>query len=144
MEKGINPPTEKNKNYLIQLVKEKIKARKRFKFLFHQFQIHFKLETDFDIIKKKIDNLDIAEKDLANLINMINIKMKELIRNINGLSNNLERSYININRNDINAKSIKPNNKIKEEKTQEEDTFTKELQSFITDDEELDISDEKK
>ena len=141
MEKKINPPNEKNKNYLIKLAKEKIEARKRFKFLFHQFQNHFKMETEFDIIRKKIDNLDFAEEDLANLINTINIKIKELIRNINGLSNNLKKNNKNVNKNNIH---INTNKEIKEEKNKEDETFTKELYSFKTNDEELDIANEKK
>jgi hypothetical protein len=89
IENGVIPLNKNSKNKLIQLVKNKIEARKRFKNLFHKFHIHFKMETDVDKIKKKIDNLDYAESDLSNYINLINIKIKELIRNINGYSNNL-------------------------------------------------------
>ena len=105
-ESGIIPDNEKNKNKLIRLVKDKIEARKRFKNLFHKFHIHFKMETDVDKIKKKIDDLDYAEIDLSNYINLINIKIKELIRNINGYSNNLNNAD-NINDN------ININNEIK-------------------------------
>ena len=89
MENGKIPQNKKNINKLINLFKNKIEARKRFKNLFHKFHIHFKMENDVDKIKKKIDNLDYAEIDLSNYINLINIKIKELIRNINGYSNNL-------------------------------------------------------
>ena len=37
--------------------------------------------------------MDYAETDLSNYINLINIKIKELIRNINGYSNNLNFNY---------------------------------------------------
>ena len=89
IENGIIPQNKKNINKLINLLKNKIEARKKFKNLFHKFHIHFKMENDVDKIKKKIDNLDFAEIDLSNYINLINIKIKELIRNINGYSNNL-------------------------------------------------------
>ena len=89
IEKCIIEKNKKNINQLINLVKNKIEARKGFKNLFHKFNIHFKMETDVYKIKKKIDNLDYAEVDLSNYINLINMKIKELIRNINGYSNNL-------------------------------------------------------
>lgn len=93
MENGILPLNKNNKKKLIKLLQDKIEARKIFKNLFHKFHIHFKMENDVDIIKKKIDNLDYAETDLSNYINLINIKIKELIRNINGYSNNLNINY---------------------------------------------------
>ena len=112
--------TKKTQKKLIRLVQDKIEARKRFKNLFHKFHIHFKMETDVDKIKKKIDNLDYAETDLSNYINLINIKIKELIRNINGYSNNLNNSNyrivndtININ-NEINNRNENNNSIIHE------------------------------
>ena len=48
------PKSEVNKNKLIRLLKEKIEAKKKFKALFHQFHIKFKLESDVDKIKKKM------------------------------------------------------------------------------------------
>ena len=146
MENGACPQNTKNKNELIRLVKDKIAARKRFKFLFHKFHLHFKMEADVDKIKKKIDNLDYAEGDLSNYINLINIKIKELIRNINGYSNNLKRNYSQFSKNERPSFNFKP---IKEEKlstSRDDSSMTKELYSFndsINDDEELDISDEK-
>jgi hypothetical protein len=103
MENGTYPQNAKNKNELIRLVKDKIAARKRFKFLFHKFHLHFKMETDVDKIKKKIDNLDYAEGDLSNYINLINIKIKELIRNINGYSNNISNYEGRMNNENNNA-----------------------------------------
>ena len=146
MENGVCPQNTKNKNELIRLVKDKIAARKRFKFLFHKFHLHFKMEADVDKIKKKIDNLDYAEGDLSNYINLINIKIKELIRNINGYSNNLKRKYSQLSKNERTSFNLNP---IKEEKlsaSRDDSSMTKELYSFndsINDDEELDISDEK-
>jgi hypothetical protein len=146
MENGTYPQNAKNKNELIRLVKDKIAARKRFKFLFHKFHLHFKMEADVDKIKKKIDNLDYAEGDLSNYINLINIKIKELIRNINGYSNNLKRKYSQLSKNESTSFNLNP---IKEEKlsaSRDDSSMTKELYSFndsINDDEELDISDEK-
>ena len=119
-ENGIVPNNKKTQKKLIRLVQDKIEARKRFKNLFHKFHIHFKMETDVDKIKKKIDNLDYAETDLSNYINLINIKIKELIRNINGYSNNLNNSNyrivndtININ-NEINNRNENNNSIIHE------------------------------
>lgn len=89
MENGLMIQNKNNIKKLIKLVKEKIEARKLFKNLFHKFHIHFKMETEVDKIKKKIDSLDYVEIDLSNYINIINIKIKELIRNINGFSNNI-------------------------------------------------------
>ena len=146
MENGECPLNKKNKNELIRLLKEKIATRKKFKFLFHKFHLHFKMETDVDKIKKKIDNLDYAEGDLSNYINLINIKIKELIRNINGYSNNLKRNYSQFSKNDRISLDFDP---IKEEKfstSKDESSMTKELYSInddIDDDEEFDISDEK-
>ena len=88
MESGIIPQNKTNIIKLINLAKNKVESRKKFKNLFHKFHINFKMETDVDKIKKKIDNLDYAEIDLSNYINLINIKIKELIKNINGYSNN--------------------------------------------------------
>ena len=113
LEKRIIEPNKKNFNKLINLVKNKIEARKRFKILFHKFHIHFKMETDVDKIKKKIDNLDFAEVDLSNYINLINIKIKELIRNINGYSNNLN-NYEKKNENEGNITNEENNDKNKE------------------------------
>jgi hypothetical protein len=113
LEKRIIEPNKKNCNKLINLVKNKIEARKRFKNLFHKFHIHFKMETDVDKIKKKIDNLDFAEVDLSNYINLINIKIKELIRNINGYSNNLN-NYEKKNENEGNITNEENNDKNKE------------------------------
>ena len=87
MEKGIIPQNQVNKNKLIQLLKERIEAKKRFKFLFHQFHINFKMENDVDKIKKKIDNLDFAQSDLSHSINELNCKIKVLLRNIDGFYN---------------------------------------------------------
>ena len=101
IENGVVSLNKNSKKKLVQLVKNKIEARKRFKNLFHKFHIHFKMETDVDKIKKKIDNLDYAESDLSNYINLINIKIKELIRNINGYSNNLNSNQ-NYDKNDGN------------------------------------------
>jgi light-regulated signal transduction histidine kinase (bacteriophytochrome) len=104
------------------------------------------METDVDKIKKKIDNLDYAEGDLSNYINLINIKIKELIRNINGYSNNLKRNYSHFSKNERASIDFNP---IKEEKfsvSKDDSSMTKELYSIndsINDDEELDISDEK-
>ena len=145
MENGACPQNTKNKNELIRLVKDKIAARKRFKFLFHKFHLHFKMEADVDKIKKKIDNLDYAEGDLSNYINLINIKIKELIRNINGYSNNLKRKS-QFSKNERISIDFKP---IKEENlsvSKDNSSMTKELCSIndsINDDEEMDISDEK-
>ena len=83
MEKGILPQDNINKKKLIKLVKRKIKARKRFKMLFHKFHIDFKMENDIDKINKKIDALDYVENDLSNYINLINIKIKDLIKRVN-------------------------------------------------------------
>lgn len=104
------------------------------------------MEADVDKIKKKIDNLDYAEGDLSNYINLINIKIKELIRNINGYSNNLKRNYSQFSKNERPSFNFKP---IKEEKlstSRDDSSMTKELYSIndsINDDEDLDISDEK-
>ena len=87
MENGHMPQSEINKNRLIKLLKEKIEAKKKFKFLFHQFHIQFKMENDVDKIKKKIDNLDFAQTDLSNSINELNNKIHLLLRNINAFSN---------------------------------------------------------
>ena len=87
MEKGIIPQSQANKNKLIKLLKDKIEAKKKFKFLFHQFHIHFKMENDVDKIKKKIDNLDLAQSDLSHSINELNNKIKVLLKNINGFNN---------------------------------------------------------
>ena len=87
MENGHMPQSEINKNRLIKLLKEKIEAKKKFKFLFHQFHIQFKMENDVDKIKKKIDNLDFAQTDLSNSINELNNKIQLLLRNINAFSN---------------------------------------------------------
>lgn len=87
MEKGSMPQSEFNKNYLIKLLKERIEAKKKFKSLFHQFHIHFKMENDVDKIKKKIDNLDFAQTDLSQSINELNNKIRELLNNLNGITN---------------------------------------------------------
>ena len=87
MEKGMIPKSEVNKTKLIKLLKDKIEAKKKFKSLFHQFHIHFKMENDVDKIKKKIDNLDSVQIDLSSSINEVNNKIQELIRNINGYKN---------------------------------------------------------
>ena len=145
MENGACPQNKKNKNLLIRLVKDKIAARKKFKFLYQKFHLHFEMETDVDKIKKKIDNLDYAEGDLTNYINLINIKIKELIRNINGYSNNLKRKS-QFSKNERISIDFKP---IKEENlsvSKDNSSMTKELCSIndsINDDEEMDISDEK-
>ena len=86
MEKGVIPPTKSNKKKLIELIKQKIEARQRYKFLFHQFHIHFRMGNDIDLIKRIIDNLDYAEDDLTRNINLINFKIKDLIKNINEYS----------------------------------------------------------
>ena len=103
MENGLIPQNKTNINKLIYLAKNKIESRKKFKNLFHKFHIHFKMETDVDKIKKKIDNLDYAENDLSNYINLINIKIKELIRNINGYSNNISNYEGRMNNENNNA-----------------------------------------
>ena len=77
---------------------------------------------------KKIDNLDYAEVDLSNYINLINIKIKELIRNINGYSNNLNNYESRMKDGNIivNEKIIKGNkdnsviNEIEEPETESE------------------------
>ena len=109
MENGLMLQNKKNIKKLVNLVKEKIEARKLFKNLFHKFHIHFKMETEVDKIKKKIDSLDYVEIDLSNYINIINIKIKELIRNINGFSNNInnnEKKTFSDNNNDEIKNSI--------------------------------------
>ena len=52
MENGLILQNKKNINKLINLAKNKIESRKKFKNLFHKFHIHFKMETDVDKIKK--------------------------------------------------------------------------------------------
>ena len=86
MENGSLPQSEVNKNRLIKLLKDRMKAKKKFKSLFHQFHIQFKMENDVDKIKKKIDSLDFAQIDLSNSINELNNKIRELVKNINGIS----------------------------------------------------------
>ena len=106
MEKGIMPQSEVNKNKLINLLKERIEAKKKFKFLFHQFHIQFKMENDVDKIKKKIDYLDFAQTDLSNSINELNNKIKELLKNINGISNLKSKK----NNSKFSRKKLKKNN----------------------------------
>ena len=113
IENGVLQLNKNNKNKMIKLVKDKIEARKRFKNLFHKFHIHFKMENDVDKIKKKIDNLDYAEADLSNYINLINIKIKELIRNINGYSNNLTHNINNDKRTKNNDENMNYDNNSK-------------------------------
>ena len=110
MEKGIIPQNQVNKNKLIQLLKEKIEAKKKFKFLFHQFHINFKMENDVDKIKKKIDNLDFAQSDLSHSINELNCKIKVLLRNIDGFYNLKKQKTSKIRK-----KSIKNYNNIDNE-----------------------------
>ena len=104
MENGMIPKSEVNKNKLIRLLKEKIEAKKKFKALFHRFHIKFKLESDVDKIKKKIDNLDYTQKDLSLSINKVKNKIKELMRNMNGAPNikisNIEENGVVDNKND--------------------------------------------
>lgn len=87
MEKGLIPQSEVNKNKLISLLKDRVESKKKFKSLFHQFHIQFKMENDVDKIKKKIDNLDFAQIDLSSSINELNNKITKLLKNINGLHN---------------------------------------------------------
>ena len=114
MEKGYMPQSEINKNKLIKLLKEKIEAKKKFKSLFHQFHIQFKMENDVDKIKKKIDNLDFAQTDLSNSINELNHKIQLLLRNINAFSNYQNKKNIKF-KNNIDEYNI-DNQIIKEQK----------------------------
>ena len=114
MEKGYMPQSEINKNKLIKLLKEKIEAKKKFKSLFHQFHIQFKMENDVDKIKKKIDNLDFAQTDLSNSINELNHKIQLLLRNINAFSNYQNKKNIKF-KNNIDEYNI-DNEIIKEQK----------------------------
>ena len=83
MENGIIDKNEINEEKLIELIKGKMEAKKHFKLLFHKFHLNFGIESEVDIIKKRIDNLDYAEIDILVYINLLNSKIKELILNIN-------------------------------------------------------------
>jgi hypothetical protein len=114
MEKGLIPQSEVNKNKLISLLKDRVESKKKFKSLFHQFHIQFKMENDVDKIKKKIDNLDFAQTDLSNSINELNHKIQLLLRNINAFSNYQNKKNIKF-KNNIDEYNI-DNEIIKEQK----------------------------
>ena len=83
MEKGIIDQNEINKEKLIELIKGKMEAKRHFKILMHKLHLNFGIESEVDLIKKRIDNLDYAEIDIFEYINLLNSKIKELILNIN-------------------------------------------------------------
>ena len=116
MEKGTMPQSEINKNKLINLVKDRMEAKKKFKSLFHQFHIHYKMEDDVDKIKKKIDNLYFAQGELSNSINELNNKIKALLRNINGFYNYQKIKISKHKKNGLNEDNI-DNEIIKDKKT---------------------------
>ena len=116
MEKGIIPQSQVNKNKLITLLKDRIEAKKKFKFLFHQFHIHFKMENDVDKIKKKIDNLDFAQSDLSHSINELNNKIKVLLKNISGFSNLQSQKKSKIKKHSYNDEDNNIDNDIINEK----------------------------
>ena len=116
MENGTMPQSEVNKNRLIKLLKDKMEAKKKFKSLFHQFHIHYKMEDDVDKIKKKIDNLYFAQGELSNSINELNNKIKALLRNINGFYNYQKIKISKHKKNGLNEDNI-DNEIIKDKKT---------------------------
>ena len=116
MEKGIIPQSQVNKNKLITLLKDRIEAKKKFKFLFHQFHINFKMENDVDKIKKKIDNLDFAQSDLSHSINELNNKIKVLLKNISGFSNLQSQKKSKIKKHSYNDEDNNIDNDIINEK----------------------------
>ena len=116
MEKGIIPQSQVNKNKLITLLKDRMEAKKKFKFLFHQFHIHFKMENDVDKIKKKIDNLDFAQSDLSHSINELNNKIKVLLKNISGFSNLQSQKKSKIKKHSYNDEDNNIDNDIINEK----------------------------
>ena len=116
MEKGIIPQSQVNKNKLITLLKDRIEAKKKFKFLFHQFHINFKMENDVDKIKKKIDNLDFAQSDLSHSINELNNKIKVLLKNISGFSNLQRQKKSKIKKHSYNDEDNNIDNDIINEK----------------------------
>jgi hypothetical protein len=128
MEKGLIPQSEVNKNKLISLLKDRVESKKKFKSLFHQFHIQFKMENDVDKIKKKIDNLDFAQIDLSSSINELNNKITKLLKNINGLHNlkNDDKNKISKETSDKDSLNIiNINNEIIEEKKSTNENINK-------------------
>ena len=103
MENGILDKNKINEEKLIGLIKGKMEAKKHYKLLIHKYHLNFRIEEEFDIVKKRIQNLDYAEIDILEYINLLNSKIKELISNIPRYYNHHKKKKRKIiNRNDNN------------------------------------------
>ena len=79
LEKGILNYDKANKKKLINLLKNKMESKRKYKFLYHNFHVNFRMGNKVDEIKRRIDNLDFVGSDLTSNISLIDKKAKDLI-----------------------------------------------------------------
>jgi hypothetical protein len=79
IEKGFLNYDKANKNKLISLLKNKMESKRKYKFLYHNFHVNFRMGNEVDEIKRRIDNLDFVGSDLTSNISLIDKKAKDLI-----------------------------------------------------------------
>ena len=79
IEKGFLNYDKANKKKLISLLKNKMESKRKYKFLYHNFHVNFRMGNKVDEIKRRIDNLDFVGSDLTSNISLIDKKAKDLI-----------------------------------------------------------------
>ena len=74
--------TQANKKTLFELAKQKYLKRKEFKKKLHQFQVKYKMPTDLDKVKRKINTMSNAIVTSNKKINIIFEKIQDLVQNL--------------------------------------------------------------
>ena len=81
------PSTKENKDKLVELAKTKFLKRKEFQKILHQFQVKYKMPTDMDKIKNKINSLCETVVNTDKKIELISQKMQLLVKNLQKFGN---------------------------------------------------------
>lgn len=74
--------TQENKKKLLELAKEKFLKRKEFKKQLHQFQVKYKMPTDLDKVKRKINAMSDAVTKSNQKISIVFEKIQNLVQNL--------------------------------------------------------------
>lgn len=81
------PSTKENKDKLVELAKNKFLKRKEFQKILHQFQVKYKMPTDMDKIKNKINSLCETVVNTDKKIELISQKIQLLVKNLQKFGN---------------------------------------------------------
>jgi len=87
IENGVLKFDSANKKKLINLLKNKIDSKRKYKSFYHKFHINFRMGDQVDEIRRKIDDLDFVGTDLTTNINSIDNKVRDLIDLLNQYTN---------------------------------------------------------